>query len=125
MLKKLRAKADAEFREKGFPTTKEELWRFTDVSPLADTEFHAEWKPALVGFEPIGKLRVVFENGRLSLEKSTLNELPAGVEIGSIMDRADERLGSLAGIQSAFVAANTAYFSDGAFIEVARRSGTR
>ena len=119
MLKELRAKADTEFREKGFPSTKEELWRFTDVSSLADTEFSAEWKPALVDFEPIGKLRVVFENGRLSLEKSTLNNLPGGVEIGSIMGRSDERLGSLAGIQSAFVAANTAYFSDGAFIEMA------
>jgi Fe-S cluster assembly protein SufD len=118
-LKELRSKAEADFKEKGFPTTREELWRFTDVSPVAQAEFGAGWKPADVAFEPLGRIVVVFENGKLSREKSSVDNLPEGVFIGSIMDRVDERLGSLADSQSAFVSANTAYFSDGAFIEVA------
>jgi len=62
---------------------------------------------------------MVFENGKLSREKSSFDDLPDGVCVGSIMDHVDPRLGSLADAQSAFVSANTAYFSDGAFIEVA------
>lgn len=117
-LKQLREKAETTFKERGFPTTKEELWRFTDVSPVAKTEFGAEWTPADIGFEALGKIVVVFENGRLSREKSNIDHLPDGVCIGSIMDRVDARLGTLADSQSAFVSANTAYFSDGAFVEL-------
>lgn len=113
-----RKKAEAVFKANGFPTTKEELWRFTDVSQLAATEFPGEWQPSDLDFECLDKICVVFENGKLSLEKSCVLGLPKGVCIGSIMDDADPRIGSLANSQSAFVSANTAYFSDGAFIEV-------
>jgi Fe-S cluster assembly protein SufD len=116
-LKQLREKAEASFKKSGFPSTKEELWRFTDVTPLAQADFNAKWKPAQVGYEPQSKIVVVFENGRLSREKSTFDALPEGICIGSILDCVDERLGTLADEQSAFVSANTAYFSDGAFIE--------
>jgi Fe-S cluster assembly protein SufD len=118
-LNKLREKAAAAFKANGFPTTREELWRFTDVSPVAKAEFSGEWKAADVAFRALDGLVVVFENGKLSREKSNFGDLPAGVCIGSIMDLADERMGTLADSQSAFVSANTAYFSDGAFIEIA------
>ncbi|MEE9369155.1 MAG: Fe-S cluster assembly protein SufD [Pontiella sp.] len=114
-----REQAAADFKERGFPTTKEELWRFTNVSPVADKEFSDEWKASNLDYQPLGKICVVFENGKLSLEKSSFDNLPQGVCIGSIMDLVDPRIGTLADTQSAFVAANTGYFSDGAFIEVA------
>jgi Fe-S cluster assembly protein SufD len=117
-LNQLREKAAAHFKESGFPTTKEELWRFTDVSPVANTEFTSAWKPAEVDHTALSPLILVFENGKLSHEKSSVENLPDGVNVGSIMDRADERLGSLADSQSAFVSANTAYFSDGAYIAI-------
>lgn len=117
-LTELRQKAADEFNTRGFPSTKEEQWRFTDVSPLADRVFTAEWQPSTLDFKPLSKIVVVFENGKLSREKSNFGELPTGVCIGSVMDLVDPRLGSLAGSQSAFVAANTAHFNDGAFIEV-------
>ena len=118
-LNQLREKAAAHFKESGFPTTKEELWRFTDVSAVANAEFTSDWKPAEVDHTALSQLIMVFENGKLSHEKSNVENLPSGVSVGSIMDRADERLGTLADSQSAFVSANTAYFSDGAFIKVA------
>lgn len=118
-LKKLRKKAADHFAANGFPTTKEELWRFIDVSPVAQMEFSSEWQPSEIEFQPLDKIVVVFENGRLSHEKSSFADLPDGVCIGSIMDQVDPRLGTLADAQSAFVSANTACFSDGAFIEVA------
>lgn len=117
-LTQLRKKAASDFEANGFPDTKDELWRFTDVSAVANTHFSNEWKPAEVDFNALGKIIVVFENGKLSREKSTFDELPDGVCIGSIMDHIDSRLGTLADSQSAFVSANTAYFSDGVFIEV-------
>lgn len=117
-LQKIRDKAAAVFEQSGFPTTRDELWRFTDVSALAKREFSNEWNPASVDFQPLGTFYLVFENGKLSTEKSNIEGLPAGVKVGSIMDRADGRFGTLADTQSAFVAANTAYFSEGAFIEV-------
>jgi len=118
-LQQLRDKAAADFEQRGFPTTKEELWRFIDVSALAKQEFSNDWQSTEIEFQPLGKYSLVFENGKLSTEKSNLDGLPEGVKVGSIMDQADARLGTLADSQSAFVAANTAYFSDGAFIEVA------
>jgi Fe-S cluster assembly protein SufD len=117
-LKDLRKKAATEFEKRGFPTTKEELWRFTNVAPLAEQDFSGEWQPASIDFQPLDKIYVVFENGKLSREKSRFDALPDGVCIGSIMDRVDPRIGSLADTQSAFVAANTARFTDGAFVEI-------
>ncbi len=117
-LKELRDKAGKSFAEQGFPNTKQEAWRFTDLSPLVQAEFKAEWKPCALPFEPLGRIVVVFENGRFSRGRSNLEALPAGVCIGSIMDRVDDRLGTLADVRHAFVAANTAAFEDGAFIEI-------
>lgn len=118
-LNERREKAAADFKANGFPTTKEELWRFTDVSPVANAGFSNDWKKAEVDFQPLDRITVVFENGRLSREKSNFEGLPNGVCMGSIMDLVDPRIGTLADSQSAFVSANTAYFSDGAFIELA------
>ena len=122
----LREKAQADFKANGYPTTREELWRFTDVSRVADgyadpaaAVCTAEaWQPTDLSFECLDKICLVFENGRLSMEKSCVLGLPAGVRIGSVMDHVDPKLGTLADSQSAFVSANTAYFGDGAFIEV-------
>ncbi|QBG46966.1 Fe-S cluster assembly protein SufD [Verrucomicrobia bacterium S94] len=114
----LRQKAEADFKEVGFPTTKEELWRFTDVSRVANAEFSSDWKPSDLEFQALDKITVVFENGKLCREKSNFDELPNGVCIGSILDLVDSRIGTLANQKNAFVSSNTAYFSDGCFIEV-------
>jgi Fe-S cluster assembly protein SufD len=116
-LKALREKAETTFKANGFPTTKEELWRFTDVSRVAQGEFSAEWKASDLEFEPLGGITVVFENGKLSREKSSFDNLPEGLRIGSVLDLADPRIGTLADSKGAFVSANTAYFTDGVFIE--------
>ncbi len=117
-LASLRKKAEAGFKAVGFPSTKEELWRFTDVSRVAASDFSSEWKSSDLAFEALDKITVVFENGRLSREKSNFDALPQGVCIGSILDLADSRIGTLADAENAFVTSNTAYFSDGYFIEL-------
>jgi Fe-S cluster assembly protein SufD len=99
-LNELRKKAEADFKARGFPSTREEAWRFTDVSRVAQSSFSGAWQPAEVDFECLDRICLVFENGRLSLEKSCVLGLPEGVRIASIMDHVDS-------------------FSDGAFIDVA------
>ena len=113
-----REEAAAAFAVKGLPTVKEEAWRFTNVSRLNDETFDASWQAATVSFNPLSDLVVVFENGKWSIEASSLDGLPAGVRVRSIMDCADARLGTLADSESGFVLSNTAQFTDGVFIEV-------
>ena len=113
-----REEAAAAFAAKGLPTVKEEAWRFTNVSRLNEETFDATWQAAAVSFDPLSELVVVFENGKLSVEASSLERLPDGVRVRSIMDSAEARLGTLADSDSGFVLSNTAQFSDGVLIEV-------
>ena len=113
-----REEAAAAFAAKGLPTVKEEAWRFTNVSRLNDETFDASWQAASISFDPFSDLVVVFENGKWSKEASSLDGLPAGLRVRSIMDSADVRLGTLADSDSGFVLSNTAQFSDGVLIEV-------
>jgi Fe-S cluster assembly protein SufD len=113
-----REEAAAAFAAKGLPTVKEEAWRFTNVSRLNEETFDATWQAAAVSFDPLSELVVVFENGKWSVEASSLERLPDGVRVRSIMDSAEARLGTLADSDSGFVLSNTAQFSDGVLIEV-------
>lgn len=126
-LQKLREQAAADFRARGYPGTKEEQWRFTDVSRLAEAfadpagavRDAETWEPSNAGYICLGGPCLVFDNGRFSPKKSRLDGLPPGVRIGSVQTAADARIGSLAHTQSAFVSANTAHFNEGAVIEIA------
>ena len=89
-LQKLRESAFARFTELGFPTTRDEEWRFTNVAPIARANFVGQ-APGLAGQIAVADLREA--------------------------DR--EHLGKYAG-QSAFVALNTAFLKKVAFTRVAR-----
>jgi Fe-S cluster assembly protein SufD len=124
----LRKKAIDRFAERGFPTGREELWRFTDVTPLAEIAF----KPASGTANPAqfaglakGALKacqITFVDGRYSPSFSTL-ELPKGVTVASvaaILKSEPERLAKHVALpDSAFGALNTAMFSDGVYLHLA------
>ena len=127
------------FAEKGFPTTHQEDWRNSNVSPIAAVPFQPAhevsggfsasladgigWLP----FADLGCPRLVFVNGRFSKQLSTLEALPKGAKAGSLSEElasdgktlerhltryaADYR-------EHAFVALNTAFLADGAFLEI-------
>lgn len=122
------------FAERGFPTLREEEWRFTNVAPIARTTFRLAGKEAvdgrhhdlpLAGPAASGPL-LVFVNGHFAAELSRPAGLPDGVVVGSLAEAVARRsqaverdLGRLADLDAhAFVALNTAFFRDGAFIEV-------
>jgi Fe-S cluster assembly protein SufD len=135
-LKEIRAGAIARFVELGFPTMKQEEWRFTSVAPIADTRFTLAHgprssRPAVADIERLSLRvgpRVVFIDGRYAPELSTALGLPEGTRAGSLAATLQTETGrELVGAHlarharwrdSAFAALNTAFLADGAFVHV-------
>ena len=135
-LKEIRTQAIARFAELGFPTMKQEEWRFTNVAPIVEAEFTLAHTPRspLPGPADIERLslgvgpRVVFVDGRYAPALSTPADLVGGVRAGSLAAALrTEAGGDLARVHlarharwrdSAFVALNTAFLADGAFVHV-------
>ena len=129
-----RTRAIETFSRLGFPTSGEEDWRFTDVAPIARAVFrppgdavqprrgHLDWH--WLNDPRVSEL--VFLNGRLAPDYSSLIGLPPKVKLGSLrralaVDGAplERYLGRLAPAdRQAFVALNTALFQDGACLYV-------
>ncbi len=133
-LRKTRARALARFSDLGFPTTREEDWRFTSVAPIVQRPFRlapadpagvaaADLAPALFGDE--GVVRLVFVNGRYAAALSDVSGLPPGVEVGDLgaalasrPEAVEQHLTRLAGCAQAFTALNTAFLEGGALVVV-------
>jgi Fe-S cluster assembly protein SufD len=130
-LRELRHRGASRFSALGFPTVRQEEWRFTNVAPVADLSFRlAEAAPTnaaqLVTRVAIASAgaRIVILNGHFAPELSSTDGLPAGVVAGSLATavaaKAPEvaHLGQVAKEITAFVALNTAFLEDGAFIAI-------
>ena len=122
------------FESLGFPTKKDEDWRFTNVGPVARSEYQLAVTPGTVRMEDLAlwiypeMARAVFVDGQFVEELSDLAGLPEGVQVGSLARAleagdvvAHEHLGQYASFEKQpFVALNTALFFDGALISVPR-----
>jgi Fe-S cluster assembly protein SufD len=131
-LQDLRDRAASRFATLGFPTVRDEDWRFTNVSPLAATEFRQAAPvvdiAAALEASPFAHVgwRLVVLNGRFSAELSRLEHLPTGVRAGSLAaaftehaDVVPRYFGQLADFNArAFAALNTALAADGAYLYV-------
>ena len=127
----IRQDAARRFAELGFPTTRDEEWRFTNVSSIAKTQFSAapsDWNAREVAqFDQSlspneGGPRLVFINGRYSPDHSSCQKLPRGIRATPLREAngaVEAHLARYAAYQDrAFVALNTANFDDGACIEI-------
>src|SRR5512145_1995443 len=93
-LQQLRTAAIARFEALGFPTTRQEAWRFTSVAAIAETPFTlsdapAARAPSLADLEPFllgdaAPHRLVFVNGIFSPALSRVEGFPAGVRVESL-----------------------------------------
>ncbi|HLY74582.1 MAG TPA: Fe-S cluster assembly protein SufD [Planctomycetota bacterium] len=124
----IRRKAIEKFAERGFPTGREESWRFTDVTPIAEIPF----KPAVGTANPnqfsglangaLKACQITFVDGRFAPSFSSL-DLPSGVgvtSVGEILKTAPGAIAPLLQIpDDSFAALNTAFFRDGAAIRIA------
>src|SRR3989454_775000 len=135
-LKEMREAAITRFAQLGFPTTKQEEWRFTSVAPIAETTFtlsRGRETPHLTAqqLEPLcvgGRraVRVVFVDGAFVPSLSAVAGLSQGVRVGSLAaalerdpELARQHLARYAPYQaSPFAALNTAFLCDGAFVYV-------
>jgi Fe-S cluster assembly protein SufD len=134
-LKTLRHSAIERFAELGFPTPRQEDWKYTNVASIASLPFERLAPADLPAIAP-SKLkewlggpaenRLVFLNGRYASDLSSLSPLSAGVRVGSLREeiarRPDELSAQLtrrANYQEhAFAALNTAFLDDGALIRL-------
>jgi len=133
-----RARRDAleRFQAVGFPTLRDEEWRFTSVQPIAESRF-ALAQDGVAGLTPEdlepfrwrGEVAatLVFVNGRFAPAASQLGPLPDGVRVESLArvlanadgDGLEGLLTSLAGRDKrAFNDLNTAFLADGALVRV-------
>lgn len=131
-LRQLRHQAIDRFATLGFPTLKMEEWRFTNVAPIARTEFNLAPERGgivlgdLAPYRYADSIQLTVVNGHLVPEFSDLRCLPEGVivcsmaeSLASHAEKIDEYLGKYAGFENhAFVALNTALFRDGVFVSV-------
>ncbi|MGH8354307.1 MAG: Fe-S cluster assembly protein SufD [Pseudomonas sp.] len=135
-LQELRRAAFHWVAEQGFPTAKDEAWKYTRVAPILAIPF----QPAAAGASrrlsaasverlagDYGGPRLVFVNGYFAAELSSLQRLPQGIQAGSLAAqlRADggaalEALFARAfrAQPQAFTALNAALAEDGAFVQI-------
>ena len=134
-----RQEAIGRFTRLGFPTTHDEAWRFTSLSPLLRTAFaHAgdsDSRPAPAELDSLtgddsSACRLVFLNARFSREHSSFGDLPPGVRVQGLAEflngqgpSVQQALGCYAGEgDEAFTALNTAFLQDIALVHLPRNT---
>jgi Fe-S cluster assembly protein SufD len=133
-LRTTRRAAEAEFGRAGFPTTRDEAWRFTNVAPITQTQW-GQAPTADLSVEDVAPFIIpgldgpvmVFVNGRYARELSIACRPIAGLTMTTLADAIGRdgailasHLGRHADVsRRAFTALNTALFEDGALIAIA------
>ena len=130
----LRNTAMERFSELGFPSVKDEEWKYTNVAPIARMSMRPRAASAdleLANFEvPEAKeSQLVFVNGKLQTDRSSVTALPDGVTAVDLVEACGndqskllrEHLARSADyVSSGFTALNTGFISDGLFIHIPR-----
>lgn len=129
-----RRAAIAKFAELGFPTTRNEEWKYTNLAALASRKFKLASEPVKLNakaldaflFAGMAQNLLVFVNGRfapefsrvLSREKNlVLDNLPAALRSGA--ELGERHLAQYAQFEKeTFIALNTAFAQEGACIRV-------
>jgi Fe-S cluster assembly protein SufD len=135
----IRKLAIERFAEQGFPTSKLEAWKFTNVAPISKFAFQPAGKDAIaLSAEDLTRLplagaafgsschRLVFVDGHFSSGLSSVDGLPAGARVTNLAgalktDSAliGNHLACYAAYDNdAFRELNTAFMQDGAFVQI-------
>jgi Fe-S cluster assembly protein SufD len=136
-MRDLRKASLEKFAVQGFPSTRHEEWKYTDVRPILELGAQLCERPHLNGLASSGVAefaipglhghRLVFVNGHFAPELSDIQEMPQGVTFGSLAEHiahdselVQEHLNQYV-VKTAptpFVDLNTAFLQDGAFLHV-------
>jgi len=130
-LKALRQRSMESFQKLGFPTPRQEEWKYLNFKGLAETPFVlTKSRESAQNLEKLQTLRgpqayrLTFVNGRFSPELSDIKSLPRGLTLMSLKDRLQQddlqKLFSeeVKPESHPFVALNSACFEDGAFVQL-------
>ena len=133
-ISELRKNAIDSFTELGFPTLRDEDWRFTNLTPISKGKFKINGNTTGLDqgtvknylFNDLDTYLLVFVNGKFNNELSNIEDIPKGVTISSLSvakDNSKELLAQNIGKfinfdKEAFNALNTSFFEDGLFINV-------
>ena len=150
-LEGLRSAAFQRVSERGFPTARDDAWKYTRVAPIVEFSVEATARAAQRAAEEtaalpsatalrqrlsfgaidelagdLGGTRLVFVNGHLAPDLSSLKTLPKGVRVRSLAAALIDEGDSLEALLSrpfreqthAFTALNAACAEDGAFIQI-------
>ncbi|HZH76321.1 MAG TPA: Fe-S cluster assembly protein SufD, partial [Archangium sp.] len=134
-LRAFRQEGIAQLARQGFPTSKDEDWKYTQVAPLAAQAFtpvhtvhEADVQAALARLAlPGAAPRLVFVDGRFARELSSLDGGPSGLTVRSLREALLEdgaALEPLVGQQARaqvhpFTALNAALLEEGALLKLA------
>lgn len=139
-LDEVRRTAIGHFESLGFPTQKHEDWKYTNLTPLLRIPFKTATPGQPDGvvaerLEPftfgiLKTTRLVFVSGRFSPRLSYLRPLPEGVRIASLAEVLRQEPQTLEAHvartaqyeNDSFVALNTAFFVDGAFVDIPKNT---
>jgi Fe-S cluster assembly protein SufD len=134
-LDRLRENAMDRFQEVGFPSVKEEEWKYTNVAPLVKTKFNpTSFEGGTLSdltafaYGEAAESQLVFVNGILRPDLSSLSALSEGVVAIDLAQAVlDQKYGEVLRqrlargadyVVNGFVALNTAFLSTGAFLYV-------
>lgn len=129
-LKESRDRTSLLLQEQALPSTRDEEWRFTDLSPLLPLQFHPGGlvelpESAVTALPEASESRLVFVNGFFAPALSKVAGLPAGAFVGNLAHLPSEYTNRLRnyltqqqGGQEVFTALNTASFADVAVVWV-------
>jgi Fe-S cluster assembly protein SufD len=134
-LAKLRRSAIERFGELGFPTTRHEDWKYTNVDPIAALDFNVAKQNGVematkdllsLSFADGAQNRLVFVDGLYSGRHSATSDLPPGMRVQSLAEllrQNDDLIAPWLARYAAFddrsfVALNTAFMEDGAVVFV-------
>jgi Fe-S cluster assembly protein SufD len=130
----IRKNAFQTFYESGFPTTRMEEWKYTNVEPIANTEFSMEFPEAKIQMPDIEKFfikgldcfKIIFVDGKFDQNLSDSFDSEKDFEVHDLNDylngsiESDSlQLSQLADFKiDSFVALNTAFMQNGIVIQV-------
>jgi len=128
----LQEKAMEHFHRLGFPTSKNEEWKYTNIAPIVTQDFSFFVSETTFSKEEIlqrfpfvkDSIFVVLENGRWNKDASDIKDLPPGIEIKSLSESKNsaavqQHFNLYADVQAdAFAALNTAFANEGLFIHI-------
>jgi Fe-S cluster assembly protein SufD len=119
------------FRETGFPTVREEAWKYTNVAPFVKIPYQpAPRERETFARSPLplpagAGAQIVVVNGHYAPELSSVGLLTGGLEVASLADAIatrpgaiEPRLATISRDGNAFANLNSAFLEDGVFVRI-------